>query len=187
MDIDKLDQDWHKVYGNIEPLAEELKNELKNRWLRIHTLEGSKRYAENPNEKKTILSRHNSVLDTLHTGGPLIVLTCIWSDSMDHETPEASKGEAPAIYWQSFIQFVYDDGSKTYRHIYAATIDWALSSLDELLVEVAEDEIAGVIITPQDLSWLYHPYDGGGDIIARSEEEKEELKQRFSEWLAVNS
>jgi hypothetical protein len=43
-----------------------------------------------------------------------------------------------------------------------------------------------VIIAPADLAWLYHPYDGGADVITRYKGERDALARRHSDWLPAN-
>ena len=53
-----------------------------------------------------------------------------------------------------------------------------------MLRAVADWKIADVILGPADLRWLYHPYDGGADVIAASSEERDRLKVEFADWLS---
>jgi hypothetical protein len=41
-----------------------------------------------------------------------------------------------------------------------------------------------VIIAPPDDDWLYHPYDGGADVIAASSDARDVLRTRFAAWLS---
>lgn len=59
-----------------------------------------------------------------------------------------------------------------------------IHALDPLLRQVADDETGGVIIAPPDLRWLYHPYDGGADVIAPSTAERDALAKRFANFLS---
>ena len=51
---------------------------------------------------------------------------------------------------------------------------------------VADDEISYAIIAPLDLRWLYHPYDGGADVIAPTAYEHDVLKGRHADWLSAH-
>ncbi|TQS31246.1 hypothetical protein FLW16_00640 [Microbispora sp. KK1-11] len=37
-----------------------------------------------------------------------------------------------------------------------------------------------------DLRWLYHPYDGGADVIAPTRTERDALKERHRDWLSAH-
>ena len=43
---------------------------------------------------------------------------------------------------------------------------------------------SGVIVTDVALRWLFHPYDGGMDVIAPSVRERDRLAARFHTWLS---
>jgi hypothetical protein len=45
---------------------------------------------------------------------------------------------------------------------------------------------AGVIVTTAGLRWLYHPYDGGADIIAASTDRRDQLRQAHEDWLSAH-
>src|SRR6266542_757858 len=61
------------------PVADWLRVHYAERWVRFHSLPGSKRYADNAGEYLVILDRHNTVLDELAPGESLTVITCDWS------------------------------------------------------------------------------------------------------------
>ena len=56
--------------------------------------------------------------------------------------------------------------------------------LDELLRYVADDRTSEVLVTGVSLRWLFHPYDGGMDVIAPSVQERDRLAARFGTWLS---
>lgn len=64
----------------------------------------------------------------------------------------------------------------------AATHD-AIDS-GRLLRQVADDVIASVVIADIDLLWLYHPYDGGMDVILPSPHARDALRDRHRDWLS---
>lgn len=55
-----------------------------------------------------------------------------------------------------------------------------------LLQGVTDDELGCVIIAPRDLRWLYHPHDGGADVIAPTTRERDALKIRHRDWLSAH-
>lgn len=56
---------WQERWPLSPPLAHELKNLYPDRWVRFHSLPGSKRYAEDEAEYEILLHRHNTVLNEL--------------------------------------------------------------------------------------------------------------------------
>jgi hypothetical protein len=45
---------------------------------------------------------------------------------------------------------------------------------------------AGIIITTADMSWLYHLYDGGADVIAATAGQRDQLRREHQEWLSAH-
>lgn len=76
-----------------------------------------------------------------------------------------------------------DAGWESWIHLYVSMSRWQDGELDLLLRLVADDETRGVIIAPPDLAWLYHPYDGGADVITRYKGERDALAARHTGWL----
>ncbi|WP_258318940.1 DUF3885 domain-containing protein [Streptomyces griseorubiginosus] len=74
----------------------------------------------------------------------------------------------------------------SYTHLYADRRPWRPGAVDEILREVADDELSGVIITDSGLSRVHHPYDGGADVIAASPEERNRLRDDHRAWLPSN-
>ena len=56
---------WNKEYPESLPINHELKYVYADRWFRIHSLPGSKRYAETKEEYKIILDRQNQLINDL--------------------------------------------------------------------------------------------------------------------------
>jgi hypothetical protein len=148
-------------------------------WIRFHALPGSRRYPEDDEDRAEILRRHACLLAALAPDrGEVLVLTCSWSEgpapiARDAEVAAASPD---ATYWRSVA------GEESWTHVHVAT--HARTALDALLGLVMDDRAGGVIIAPPDLTWLYHPYDGGADVIARSPEERVRLRETFRDWLS---
>jgi hypothetical protein len=42
-----------------------------------------------------------------------------------------------------------------------------------------------IIITTADINWLYHPYDGGADVIAATVVQRDRLRREHREWLSA--
>ena len=55
---------------------------------------------------------------------------------------------------------------------------------DGLLRAAADGQLVGMIIISMDADWLYHPYDGGADIIAASPKARDDLREKFQSWLS---
>jgi hypothetical protein len=63
---------------------------------------------------------------------------------------------------------------------------WSAGRLDPLLRQVADEVIANVVLADTDLRWLYHPYDGGMDVILASSGERDVMRHRHRDWLSTH-
>ncbi|WP_443612922.1 DUF3885 domain-containing protein [Actinospica acidithermotolerans] len=171
---------WDRVWPGVEPIGWRLRQKVPERWVRFHSLPGSKRYPEGEAEMQSVLDRHHALLTALlgDRGGDLVVTVVTWPHwPLDFAllpgaglwrlfVPEDDAGGSPAIVWAGAIRS--DD----------------LGALDPLLRQIADGRYGGAVTAPRDLAWLYHPYDGGGDVIAATLGQRAHLMSRFADWLS---
>jgi hypothetical protein len=182
-DIKTLRLHWDERWPNITPRAEELPKIMQDRWARFYTLPNGKRYPQNESELGEIVSRHNKLLEDLKPD-EIIIITCEWDDQ---PTPyiKHSKVDPTSNYWQSIKEFSEDKNcAASYRHLFVSIKRWESGTLNDLLQSVANDDTAGVIVAPSNFLWLYHPYDGGADIIFPTTENKAQFIRTHKNWLA---
>ena len=58
--------------------------------------------------------------------------------------------------------------------------------LDPVLRAVADGILADVMIAPPDLSWIYHPYDGGADVLLPTNSQRDRIRERHRDWLSAH-
>lgn len=56
---------WKEQFSDIPLLPWTFKEKFQNRWLRIHSLPNSDRYAKNREEMQIILSRQRHIFETI--------------------------------------------------------------------------------------------------------------------------
>ena len=56
--------------------------------------------------------------------------------------------------------------------------------LDDLFELVATDRTGGVMFPDEDSALLYHPCDGGGDVIAPSAQSRDRIAEHQASWLS---
>ena len=62
--------EWQRWFPGCEPIAYHMRDAFSDRWVRFHSLPGSKRYPEDAAEYATVLERHNVILGGIgSTGG----------------------------------------------------------------------------------------------------------------------
>jgi hypothetical protein len=188
VDTVTLSRLWDERWPGCSKLPYELRA-VWDRWVRFHALPGSKRYPESEDEYGIVLARHSTVLAELVAGSELLVVTAGYSDASEPREPcrlpETGAVHPDATYWTS-VCMDEEPGSESWMHLYASQLAWSAGCLDPLLRQVADDVIANVLLADVGLRWLYHPYDGGMDVILSSSGERDVLRDRHREWLSTH-
>jgi hypothetical protein len=180
---------WHVMFPGCEPIGHRLRTAFSTRWVRFHSLPGSKRYPEDEGEYGTLLDRHNRVLGELVGSEPsIILLTTSYSENWNAvpRQPELQALDPDAKPWRSVPMHELEAhfADPTYWHVFASVWRWRVGILDPILRLVADDVIANVMVVDPGCSWLLHPYDGGMDVILGSADARNHLKSSHVEWLS---
>jgi hypothetical protein len=191
---------WERRWPATPLAADELKSTHAARWFRVHSLPQSKRYADSDAERAEILARHHTVLKALGADATDAVLCVVarWgsAESVVHEDPDLERAHAGGWLWRSMPPDDADDIdddvgepppelNKRWCHLFVS--EGPLSKWDGVLSLVADWRASGVMILTRDLSWIYHPYDGGADVIAPTTAERDQLRAQFASWLSHRS
>jgi hypothetical protein len=143
--------------------------------VRFHYLPESKRYPETDYKYRTVLDQYNAVLSAVApTGSQVVLLT---TEFVRTARPQAASSSAHP--WRS------THTHEAWWHIYRAEMKWEPGACDALFRKVARDFAPNnVRIVAPDCGWLFHPYDGGMDVILDSPVARDTLRSRFSDWLS---
>lgn len=170
---------WAQRWPESLPIAHELKEIYEDRWVRFHSLPGSKRFPASAAEMAELLRRHNAVLAELTGAGEdLIVIVAEVATTPEPAAPDPD-------FWTA-IPWHYADPDLLFAHLYVTTEAWEPGSLDELLRTIVAEEISGVIVAPPDLGWLYHPYAGGADVVLPDAPARDKLAASFTDWRSTH-
>ena len=187
-DLAEMSTRWAARWPDCRPIGHEFRASAPDRWVRFHSLPGSKRYADSNADHAEILTRHNAVVRALADGDQLLVVVCAWSHVS--EPPPLGAVERSllptASYWQSILR-ESDDGEEFWNHLFVSSALWSAGVCDHIFRSVADTETSDVFIAPADLAWLYHPYDGGADVIAETSEHRDAIRGRYQAWLSGRS
>jgi hypothetical protein len=179
---------WQHHFPGSEPVAHLLRAAFPDRWVRFHSLPGSKRYPEGEDEYATVLARHNRILgDLLGPGRAVVLLTTGYSDvpAPALPPPELRPLDPHARLWRS-VPLHERDGSAgpSYWHVFASEWEWQPGRFDPVVRLVADDVLRDVMVVPPDCRWLLHPYDGGMDVILESLAARGRLRAAYRDWLS---
>ncbi len=192
-DVAAFDAAWRTRWAASRPIGHELRSWAHQTWVRFHSLPQSKRYAENDAEYEELLSRHFALLEELSasaaasTEDPRAV-TVAWSDSPERaeRSPRLLSAFPSGTYWQSVPYDLSEPDYPVWVHLYVGETGLDAEDLRALLLCVADDGTRDVIICPPGAEWLYHPYDGGGDVIAPDPATRDLLRDLHADWLPSN-
>ena len=160
---------WDEHFPDSAPLGYMLRQTYPKRWLRIHSLPESKRYADTEEEYAELLRRHNKVAtDILGAGSQCYLIEGFWVESGDG-------GDG----WVMTL-----DGEELPLRLEVTEAIWGFGRFDALLREVADWKSANVVFASRESGGIYAPYDGGADLIYRNEQERDAFKGAYRAWLS---
>jgi hypothetical protein len=188
VDTVALSRLWDVRWPGCSKLPHELRG-VRDRWVRFHALPDAKRYPATEAEYDVVLARHNVVMAELVTEPVVLVLTAGYSqDPQPQATCRSAETLAvhpDAVYWTS-ARIDDEPGLESWMHWFVSRLPWSVGRLDPLLRQVADHVIANVLVTDPGLRWLYHPYDGGMDVMLSSTVARDALRNRHHDWLSTH-
>lgn len=140
---------WAAHYGDLVAAGHLLRSALPHRWLRIHSLPDSKRYADNAQEYAELLRRHNEVaLEILGSNEETILLVYAWGTNEDFASAftgfgwarEAGLGEAKPFCCARSADEDVD------ILVGGCSIHWSAGAWDTLLRDIADDRSSSVVL-----------------------------------------
>jgi hypothetical protein len=178
---------WNINYPESNQIGHELKSVYPNRWLRIHSLPESKRYAESEDEYQIILNRQNKLISELIGENTEIIITSgqyetELKDEISTELNNYGKFEkCRTIELHKIYPEEYED--EFFYYVYFKPDIWKLNSKNELLKNIADDEFRAMFVCPK-RNCIVAPYDGGIDVIVNTQEKRDELKIKYKDWIS---
>ncbi|MFJ6613230.1 hypothetical protein ACIQPT_23450 [Streptomyces sp. NPDC091289] len=178
---------WRERRPSGPPIAHTFRSTYADRWVRFHSLPGSKRYPESEDEYAVVLDRYNTVLDALFAGTDLFVVTMDWSYTptgpAGYPEPRESLHPGGTRWWTEPDVEDPDPAFHSHTRLYADLRPWKRGCVDDLLRAVADDTLGDVFFTDTELRRIHHPYEGGADIVLTTPEERDRFRELHSGWL----
>jgi hypothetical protein len=172
MTKEEFEKFWAENYSETPPINYLFKHNLKRRWLRIHSMPESKRYAQTKEESDALLNRQNSIIDDLipQNSEIKVVVNFIEIDSFLFR-----------MFNFTNIGVFVDDKAEAVFQTFIFETTWETNGLNPMLIEIADDNLRAFIIGED---CLIAPYDGGMDLIFRDETTKYFYKRKYKNWLS---
>jgi hypothetical protein len=181
LDLEALAAQWQRSWSRCPPVGSLLRSYLVDRWVRFHSLPDSQRYASCDAEYQIILDRHNTILRELGATDVYLMTARFNADDLTAGTDPVTVGLHPdAVKW---VRVADPENAEYAYDLYIGRQHYEPGCFDRLLRSVADDDTREVIVADTALRWLYHPFDGGCDVILATGRERDLLKARFSDWL----
>lgn len=174
---------WTKSYPSAAPAGFLCRAAYPERWLRIHSLPKSKRYAETESERAEILRRHNTVAShTLGEGSDCILFLARygqkkhWSDDCD----------IPLNAGRPIYATTYENDGDEWQ-FFSTPIVWRNDQFNDLILACANDSTGPLLFANTTLGIAYAPYDGGADLFFPDPSDVEAAKRKFHLWLSART
>jgi hypothetical protein len=175
------------AFGHLPPVGHVLRSAISDRWLRVHSLPDSKRYAETDAEYDELLRRHNELaLEVLGPDNRALLFLHAWGDVADFPSIFSEFGWAAQLELNDATPAVHPSSEVDDPNLLVAgfSIHWSPQAWDSLLRDVADDRLPSIVLLNPATSEAYAPYDGGADLFLADPQRVETLSTRWAAWLS---
>ncbi len=181
----ELQQRWKTFYGSAPPVTHLLRDVILDRWLRIHSLPESKRYAETPDEYSILLLRHNTVAtEVLGSQTPCLLLVGRYAEHSEVDIHSQILPQLQSVRFALFTSLIDPTEPDLIINVWYALVVWSSNQFDNIIKAVADGNEANILFVSLETGEAYAPYDGGADLFLISSERQSQLKQQFRQWLS---
>ena len=181
-------QRWEAAWPGVRPIGHEIRYGFRERWVRFHSLPGSKRYADTDAEERVVLTRYLTVLGELVEGprSPLWVVTSAYGeDPRPVPQPPEAASVLPGALWCSVADDVTDP-DPAWISLYLSECHLEDPALRELLRLRADDVLDSLVVFDGTFAWNHAPYDGGADVVLSTTSARDRLRSAHPDWLSAH-
>lgn len=179
---------WRSVWGSTAPLSHLMRWDWPDRVLRFHSLPNHERLPETEEEREEIWDRflalHTSLRALHHSEESLLFVL-----GRSRRRPRRREGLgalAELLPPGSFLA-TWSDGEDEDQIDYDIWLHVGPLSVEALraLSDEAADDAMLFAVADESCSWCLVPYDGGFDVLGMTDEDREMLREGFSDWLPL--
>jgi hypothetical protein len=176
--------EWQQAFQGLPPLGFVLRFGLPDRWIRLYSLPGGKRYPTSDDETSELLQRHNMVATAvLGLGAPVTA----WVAHFGHEKPPLDLEQwkwvsEPPLWRGSEAELEALEGARFLER----TLPWTPNALDDEFRFRADDRLPTLTVFSSERGSAFCPYDGGMDVFLRSPALVDSIRRLFPSWLSTH-
>lgn len=179
-----LADEWARVFGNCAPAGFLCRVAMSDRWLRIHSLPESKRYASRDSDYAVILGRHNEVADELlGEGEPIVIFRGQFITTRSSVLPSDLPGVGVDTFRVDALTTEVP-GMERLIGFVAAETRWKAGEFDTLIRARSDDVVGPLLFANLGKRTAYAPYDGGADLFFATAAERDAARIRWGDWLS---
>lgn len=201
MTAEQFDAFWQRTYPGTVPLSHQLRDVYPTRWLRLHSLPGSKRYPSSTEEWETLLTRQNTVLaDVLQVAERVLLVAGEYDFDRSHTKfpVDWQFSAAECLKDLPLTQLTPIDLTKLppdprvaeeykpgdlYRLV-LTDVQWQPHAWDPILKAIAEGELRAFFLSKAQ-ECLIAPYDGGMDLIYKDQQTRDHYRTKYHGWRSA--
>jgi hypothetical protein len=186
----EIQQFWKDNYSLCPPINHLFKVIYNDRWLRIHSLPDSKRYADNEYEWAVLYQTQNNILDDIFIKDDTLYLfvgilssdtyNVLEDEEIEHECLQTFDFTALEIIDLHALTKEYYDEDIFYTPYYTS-LKYKSNAYNEILKSIANDELRAFFLNPT-TDTIFAPYDGGVDIIYADTASRDEYKLKYNHY-----
>ncbi len=180
---------WNGYYPGCRPVGYKMRSDGAKHWLRFHSLPGSKRYADNDQERGILLARQNQLAgEVLGIDAACWLVQTCWGqpDLADvHDPFRACREFNLALAWR-FVEIddEEEDDAQYVWNVHGGPTYWRAGAFDELLLAIANETAAPTLWFSPLTGSVFAPYDGGVDLFLPSLSLVDRLVAVHPDWLS---
>lgn len=174
---------WKDRFGDVLPMGHLLRDALRKRWFRIHSLPESKRYAEDEAERQILLDWQRRLAMTILPPHSHVFLVVPWYEMVGLGDAQRV-GQLEGVDLRCGLKGKLDAESEDNDVCFlVAEQEWDFAAAEPALLAVAEDQLRAIWANTE-TGEVFAPYDGGVDVFLASRARRHEVKPQFADWLS---
>jgi len=179
-------QYWRTHFPGAAPVGWALRESFPDRWVRFHSLPGSRRYPEGKKDRAIVVERACALAKALlGEDGPYYLLANVYApdDALPFAvTPDWTYHTAQLTQAFSCPEDAEDDASIIV--VFTGQTETLDRHFERAVLGIAEDRSARCVWVSPNKPVVFAPYDGGFDLITAKPQQATALKQSFKRWTS---